>query len=95
MYSSEPVDRLDIGVRFSDLHAPWQRGSNENINGLLRQFQPKGVDLSSARQGYLNRVAMLMTAPASYAGLESTRRSDGQRDRLIQITCCACSMRPP
>lgn len=43
-------------------HAPWRRGSNENTNGLLRQFMPKGADLSTASQEYLNNVADLMNA---------------------------------
>jgi IS30 family transposase len=43
-----------------DPHAPWQRGSNENTNGLLRQFMPTGADLSDASQTWLNDIANLM-----------------------------------
>lgn len=39
---AELMQRLNLDVRFADPHAPWQRGSNENTNGLLRQFLPKG-----------------------------------------------------
>ena len=47
----------DIKVYFCDPHNPWQRGSNENTNGLLRQYFPKGMDLSSISQAKLNAVA--------------------------------------
>lgn len=47
----------DIDVYFCDPHSPWQRGSNENTNGLLRQYFPKGVDISAYSQAQLNEVA--------------------------------------
>jgi len=47
----------DINVYFCDPQSPWQRGSNENTNGLLRQYFPKGMDLSDVHQNRLNAVA--------------------------------------
>jgi IS30 family transposase len=47
----------DIQVYFCDPQHPWQRGSNENTNGLLRQYFPKGMDLSTIHQNRLNAVA--------------------------------------
>jgi IS30 family transposase len=47
----------DIKVYFCDPQHPWQRGSNENTNGLLRQYFPKGMDLSNVHQNGLNAVA--------------------------------------
>jgi IS30 family transposase len=47
----------DIQVYFCDPKSPWQRGSSENTNGLLRQYFPKGMDLSKVHQNRLNAVA--------------------------------------
>jgi len=47
----------DVEVYFCDPQSPWQRGSNEQVNGLLRQYFPKGMDLSNIHQNKLNAVA--------------------------------------
>ena len=46
-----------LDIYFCDPHSPWQRGSNENTNGLLRQYFPKGSDLSSHDPATISRVA--------------------------------------
>lgn len=61
----------DVKVYFCDPRSPWQRGSNENTNGLLRQYFPKGKDLSGYSQMYLNNIALrLNQRPRETLGFE-------------------------
>lgn len=62
----------DIKVYFCDPQSPWQRGSNENTNGLLRQYLPKGMDISSYSQAKLNALArQLNTRPRKTLNYET------------------------
>ena len=62
----------DVQVYFCDPQSPWQRGTNENTNRLLRQYFPRGTDLSKFSQAELNKVALRLNGrPRKTLGFES------------------------
>ena len=69
----------DVKIYFADPHSPWQRPSNENTNGLLRQYFPKGSDLSKVPAGRLAEVAgQLNGRPRKVLGWKTPGRGDGR-----------------
>ena len=62
----------NVAVYFCDPQSPWQRGTNENTNRLLRQYFPRGIDLTEYSQSDLNKVAhRLNTRPRKTLGYET------------------------
>ncbi len=72
----EITERTGTRVFFCDAHSPWQRGSNENMNGLLRDYFPEGVDLSHISARELRQLAdEVNDRPPQDSGLGQTKGS--------------------
>ena len=71
---------LQTSIYFADTHSPWQRGSNENINGCLRFFLPRGMDFRNLEDGHLETVVSLLNnRPRKCLGLKSP----------YEVFCCS------
>lgn len=81
------TDMTGVAVFFADPHSPWPRGSNENTNGLLREYLPKGTDLSGHTQDELNAIAWkLNNRPRKIHGFRTPLQGYNDRLQMAQMS---------
>jgi IS30 family transposase len=95
----------NVKVYFCDPQSPWQRGTNENTNGLLRQYLPKKTDLSGYSQSDLDKVALRLNqrprktlgfeTPASKLQASVAHRPVETAPVTGKFACCSDSGKPP
>ena len=87
----------ELAIYFCDPHSPWQRATNENTNGLLRQYFPKSTDLSGYHRDYLDFVAaQLNNRPRKRLGWRTPAEALDQHSQNPRTTrCCADRLNPP
>ena len=81
---AELTANTGVMVYFCDPQSPWQRGSNENTNGLLRQYMPKGMDISGYSQEELDTIARKLN--------ERPRKTLGYRTPAEMFNECVASI---
>ena len=91
------AERLHLRVYFADPHSPWQPPANENANGLLREYLPKGMEFSRLSQRYLTQVATALNhPPKKMPGLPDTRRGHVLRNHQpTNQSRCTSNLKPP
>ena len=91
---SELVEAAGVRVYFCDPRSPWQKGANENTNGLIRQFFPKGTEFDEVTEEEVRRVQDLINGRARDAGVEDPGRGDGRGSGGGNIGSVRCNDRP-